>query len=38
MDSFKKLFENKLPDRSKFFNSLEDECVSEKGYLKAVDI
>ena len=34
MDSFKRFFENKLPDRSKFFSSLKDECVSEKDYLK----
>ena len=30
MDSFKKLSENKLPNRSKFFSSLKDKCVSEK--------
>ena len=36
MDSFKKFFENKLPDRSKFFSSVKDECISEKDYLKAV--
>ena len=38
MYSFKRFFENKLPDKSKFFSSLKDECVSEKDYLKAVDI
>ena len=38
MDSFKKFSENKLPDRSKFFSSLKDECISEKDFLKAVDI
>ena len=38
MDSFEKFSESKLPDRSKFFNSLKDECISEKDYLKAVDI
>ena len=38
MDSFKRFSENKLPDRSQFFSSLKDECVSEKDYLKAVDI
>ena len=38
MDSFVKLSEDKLPDRSKFFSSLKDECISEKGYLKAVDV
>ena len=30
--------ENKLPYRSKFFSSLKDECISEKGYLKTVDV
>ena len=38
MDSFKKFSENKLPDKSKFFSSLKDECISKKDYLKAVDI
>ena len=32
MDSFKKFSEDKLPDRSKFFNSLKDGCISEKDY------
>ena len=34
MDSFKKFFDDKLPDRSKFF-SLKDVCISEKDYSKA---
>ena len=38
MDSFKKFFENKLPYMSKFFSSLKDECISEKDYLKAINI
>ena len=38
MDSFKTFSENKLPDRSKFFSSLKHECISEKDYLKAVDV
>ena len=38
MDSFKKFSENKLPDKSKFFSSLKDECISKKDYLKTVDI
>ena len=38
MDSFKKFSENKLSDGSKFFSSLKDECISEKDYLKAVDV
>ena len=38
MDSFKKFSEDKLPDRSKFFSFLKDECISKKDYLKAVDV
>ena len=38
MNSFKKFSENKLPDRSKFFSSLKDKCISEKDYLKATNI
>ena len=38
MNNFKKFSKNKLPDRSKFFSSLKDECISKKKYLKAVDI
>ena len=35
MNSFKKFYEDKLPDRCKFFSSLKDVCISEKDYLKA---
>ena len=35
MNSFKKFYEDKLPDRCKFFSSLKDACISEKDYLKA---
>ena len=35
MDSFEKFSENKFPDRSKFFSSLKDECISEKDYENA---
>ena len=38
MDSFEKSSENKLPNRCKFFSSLNDECVNEKDYLKANNI
>ena len=38
MDSFKKFFENKLHDRSKFFSSLKNKCISENNYLKAIDV
>ena len=38
MNSFKKFFENKLPDKCKFFSSPKDECISEKEYLKASNI
>ena len=35
MNSFKKFSENKLSNRCKFFSCLKDNCISEKGYLKA---
>ena len=35
MDSIKRFSEDELPDRSNFFNSLKDECISEKDYLRA---
>ena len=38
MDSFKRFSEKKLPDRSKLFSSLKDECISEKDYLKDADV
>ena len=38
MDSFKKFSEDKLRDRSKFYSSLNDECICEKEYLHANDI
>ena len=38
MDSVKKFSENKLHDRSKFFSSLKDECISKKNYLKGNNI
>ena len=38
MDSFKKLFDEKLPSTCKFFSSLKDECISEKDYSHAVNV
>ena len=38
MDSFKKFFDKKLSDRYKFFNSLKDEFISEKGYSHANNV
>ena len=38
MDSFKKFFDEKLPDRRKFFSSLKDECIKEKDYSYAVNV
>ena len=38
MDSFKKFSEDKLPNKSKFFSSLKDECISEKDYQRANNI
>ena len=37
MDSFKKFSEDKLPDKCEFFNSLKDECISEKEYVQNED-
>ena len=34
MNSFKKFSEDELPDKSKFFSSLRDSGVNEKGYKK----
>ena len=38
MDSHEKFFEDKLPDRSKFYSSLEDECISNRNYLHANNV
>ena len=38
MNSFEKFFEDKLPDRCKFFSYLKDECISKKNYFKAIDV
>ena len=35
MDSFKKISEDKLPDKSIFFSSLKNKCISEKDYQRA---
>ena len=38
MDNFQTFYENKLPDRCKFFSSLKDKCITQKDYLKANNI
>ena len=38
MDSFKKFFENRLPNRCKIFGSLKDKCINEKDYRAANNI
>ena len=35
MNNFKKFSKNKLPDRSNFFSSLKDECISKKKIFKS---
>ena len=30
MDSFEKLSEDKLPDRSKFYSSLKNKCIKKR--------
>ena len=37
-DSFDKFFEKQLPDRSKFYSSLKNECISKKDYLHANNV
>ena len=36
MDSSKKFDENKLPDQSSFFSSLQDKCISKEEYDRAI--
>ena len=36
--SFKKLFDEQLPDACELFISLKDGCISEKDYIHAIDI
>ena len=38
MDSFEKLFEDKLPDKCAFFSSLKDRCISKKDYFKYINL
>ena len=38
MDSFKKFFSEKLPNKCKFFSSLKDECIIGKRYLHATNV
>ena len=38
MDSFKKFFDDKLPDRCEFFSSLKEECIGEKDYFHIIDV
>ena len=38
MVSFKRISEDKLPDRCKSFSSLKGECISEKDYQRANNI
>ena len=35
MDSFKKISEDKLPDKSIFFSSSKEKCISDKDYQRA---
>ena len=38
VSSSEKFFDEKLPDKCKFFSSLKDKCISEKGYLHAITV
>ena len=38
LSSSEKFLDEKLPDKCKFFSSLKDKCISEKGYLHAITV
>ena len=38
MNSFKRFFDDKLPDWCKFSSSLKGKCVSDNGYLHAANL
>ena len=38
MDSFEKIFEDKLPDKCEFFSSLKDIYISVKDYFKVINV
>ena len=38
MNSFKKIFEDKLPNWCESLSSLKNKCTSEKDYLHAIDV
>ena len=38
MDSFKKIFNDKLPDICEFLSSLKSKCISGKDYLHVIDV
>ena len=38
MDSLKRFFEDKLPDRCKFYSFLKDGCISDKKYLITIKV
>ena len=38
MDSFKRFNEDKLSDKSKFFSSLKDNCISKEDYDRAIKV
>ena len=38
VNSFKKFFNDKLPDRCEFFSSLKNEYINEKDYSHAINV
>ena len=38
MNSFKRFNEDKLPDKSKFFSSLKEYGINEKGYERGINV
>ena len=37
-ESFKKFSKDKLPDRSRFYSSLKNECISKNDYLQVNNV
>ena len=37
-NNLKKFSDDKLPYRCEFYNSLKDECISEKDFLHVIDV
>ena len=38
MEGFKSFFDDRLPDRCKFYSPLRGECINQKDYLHALNV